>query len=110
MFSHVGTLTITFLAITLAVKPPTPERLHTTRENTSIIEYRAYDNLRGVKATLAALEQLSESEELIGRCLFLRVFQLVKKQGRTRSHIPHEQGRISPTSKLLQRVDINSIT
>ena len=41
------------------------KRLHTTRENISIIEHRAHDNLRAAKATLAALEQLSESEELI---------------------------------------------
>jgi Tfx family DNA-binding protein len=41
------------------------KRLHTTRENTSIIKHRAHENLRAAKATLAALEQLSESKELI---------------------------------------------
>ncbi len=41
------------------------KRLHTTRENVSIIEHRADKNLRAVKVTLAAFEQLSESRELI---------------------------------------------
>jgi len=40
-------------------------RLRTTRENISIIERRAHENLRAAKATLAALEQLSESKEVI---------------------------------------------
>jgi Tfx family DNA-binding protein len=41
------------------------KRLHTTRENISIIERRAHDNLRAAKATLAALEQLSHSDEMV---------------------------------------------
>ena len=41
------------------------KRLQTTRENISIIEHRAHRNLKAAKATLAALEQLSESKELI---------------------------------------------
>jgi Tfx family DNA-binding protein len=41
------------------------KRLHTTRENVSIIEHRAHQNLTAAKATLAALEQLSESKEVI---------------------------------------------
>ena len=41
------------------------KRLHTTRENISIIEHRAHDNLRAAKATLAALEQFSQSEEIV---------------------------------------------
>jgi Tfx family DNA-binding protein len=41
------------------------KRLHTTRENISIIERRAHDNLRAAKATLAALEQFSQSEEVV---------------------------------------------
>ncbi|MGA8855736.1 MAG: Tfx family DNA-binding protein [Candidatus Bathyarchaeia archaeon] len=41
------------------------KRLRTTRENVSIIEHRAHRNLRTAKATLATLEQLSESRELI---------------------------------------------
>jgi len=40
-------------------------RLHTSRENISIIEHRAYANVRVAKATIAAIDQLSESEELI---------------------------------------------
>ena len=40
-------------------------RLHTSRENISIIEHRAHQNVRAAKATLAAIEQLSESSELI---------------------------------------------
>ncbi len=41
------------------------KRLRTSRENISIIEHRAHQNVRAAKATLAALEQLSESKELI---------------------------------------------
>jgi Tfx family DNA-binding protein len=40
-------------------------RLHTSRENVSIIEHRAHANVRAAKATIVAIEQLSESEELI---------------------------------------------
>jgi len=41
------------------------KRLHTSRENISIIEHRAYENVRAAKATLEALEQVSDSRELI---------------------------------------------
>jgi Tfx family DNA-binding protein len=41
------------------------KRLHTTRENISIIERRAHDNLRAAKATLAALQELSHSDEMV---------------------------------------------
>jgi Tfx family DNA-binding protein len=41
------------------------KRLRTTRENVSIIEQRAHENLRAARAALVALEQLSESKELI---------------------------------------------
>jgi hypothetical protein len=40
-------------------------RLHTTRENVCIIEQRAHGNLRAARATLAALEQMSESKEVV---------------------------------------------
>lgn len=40
-------------------------RLRTTRENVSIIEHRAHENLMAAKATLSAVEQLSESNELV---------------------------------------------
>jgi Tfx family DNA-binding protein len=41
------------------------KRLRTSRENISIIEHRANANVRAAKATLAALEQLAESRELV---------------------------------------------
>jgi HTH-type transcriptional regulator, fmd operon transcriptional regulator len=41
------------------------KRLRTTRENVSIIEHRAHANLMAAKATLAALENLSGSNELV---------------------------------------------
>ena len=41
------------------------KRLHTSRENISIIERRAYENVRAAKATVEALEQISDSRELI---------------------------------------------
>lgn len=41
------------------------KRLHTTRENVTIIEHRAHQNLSAAKATLAAIEELSGSKELV---------------------------------------------
>ena len=41
------------------------KRLRTTRENVTIIEHRAHQNLRAAKATLAAIEELSGSKELV---------------------------------------------
>jgi len=41
------------------------KKLRTSRENISIIEHRAHANVRAAKATIAAIEQLSESRELI---------------------------------------------
>jgi Tfx family DNA-binding protein len=41
------------------------KKLRTTRENVTIIEHRAHENLRAAKATLAAIEELSGSRELI---------------------------------------------
>ena len=41
------------------------KRLRTTRENVTILEHRAHQNLRAAKATLAAIEQLSGSKELL---------------------------------------------
>ena len=41
------------------------KRLRTTRENVTIIEHRAHQNLRAAKATLAAIEGLSGSKELV---------------------------------------------
>ena len=40
------------------------ERLNTSRENISIIEHRAHANVRAAKATLATVEQLSNSKQL----------------------------------------------
>jgi len=41
------------------------KRLHTSRENVTIIEHRAHENLRAAKATIAAIEDLSGSREFI---------------------------------------------
>ena len=41
------------------------KRLRTTRENVTILEHRAHQNLKAAKATLAAIEELSGSKELI---------------------------------------------
>jgi len=41
------------------------KKLQTTRENVTILERRANDNLRAAKATLAAMERLSGSRELV---------------------------------------------
>ncbi|MFI5450075.1 MAG: Tfx family DNA-binding protein [Candidatus Bathyarchaeia archaeon] len=41
------------------------KRLRTTRENVTILEHRAHYNVKAARATLAALEQLSKSNEMI---------------------------------------------
>ena len=41
------------------------KRLRTTRENVTILEHRAHENLRAAKATLVAIEELSGSSELV---------------------------------------------
>lgn len=41
------------------------KKLHTTRENITIIEHRAHENLKAAKATLAAIEEFSGSNEVI---------------------------------------------
>jgi len=41
------------------------KKLRTTRENVTILERRANDNLRAAKATVAAMERLSGSRELV---------------------------------------------
>ena len=41
------------------------KRLRTTRENVTILEHRAHYNVKAARATLAALEHLSKSNEVI---------------------------------------------
>jgi Tfx family DNA-binding protein len=41
------------------------KRVRTTRVNVTIIEHRAHQNLQAAKATLAAIEELSGSKELV---------------------------------------------
>jgi len=41
------------------------KKLRTTRENVTILERRANDNLRAAKATLAAMDRLSGSRALV---------------------------------------------
>ena len=41
------------------------KRLRTTRENVTILEHRAHENLKAAKATLAAIDELSGSRELL---------------------------------------------
>ena len=41
------------------------KRLHTTRENVTILEHRALNNVKAARATLAALDQFSKSNEMI---------------------------------------------
>ena len=40
-------------------------RLRTTRENITLIEHRAHENVKAARATLVAVEQLSRSNELL---------------------------------------------
>lgn len=57
-------------------------RLHTTRENISIIEHRAHENLRAARTTLAMLDQLSSSKELIipsGTSIFEATSMILRK-------------------------------
>jgi len=41
------------------------KRLRTTRENVTILEHRAHENLMAARATLTAIEELSGSKELV---------------------------------------------
>jgi len=41
------------------------KKLRTTRENVTILEHRAHYNVKAAKATLAALDQLAKSNEMI---------------------------------------------
>lgn len=60
-------------------------KLHTTRENISIIEHRSHENLRAARTTLDAIERLSESRELI---------------------IPSGTSIFEATSMILRRADV----
>jgi len=40
-------------------------KLRTTRENVTILEHRAHENLNAARATLAAFEEFSGSKELV---------------------------------------------
>ncbi len=61
------------------------KRLHTTRENVSIIEHRAHENVLAARATLMAVEHLSESKELV---------------------IPSGTSIFEATSMILRRADV----
>ena len=61
------------------------KRLRTTRENISIIERRAHENLMAARATLTAVEDLSESKELV---------------------IPSGTSIFEATSMILRRADV----
>jgi len=61
------------------------KRLRTTRENVTILEHRAHENLRAAKATLVAIEELAGSKELI---------------------IPSGVSIFEATSMILRRADI----
>jgi len=58
------------------------KRLHTSRENISIIEHRAYENVKAAKATLETLEQITDSRELIipsGTSIFEATSTILRK-------------------------------
>lgn len=61
------------------------KRLRTTRENVTILERRANENLKAAKATLAAMERLSGSRELV---------------------IPSGESVFEATSMILRRADV----
>jgi len=64
------------------------KRLRTTRENVTILERRAHENLKAAKATLAAVEELSKSRDLV---------------------IPSGTSIFEATSMILLRADIQRI-
>jgi Tfx family DNA-binding protein len=58
------------------------KKLKTSQENISIIEHRAHLNIRAARATLIAIEQLSESNEVIipsGTNLFEAVLMVLSR-------------------------------
>ena len=64
------------------------KKLRTTRENVTILERRANDNLKAAKATLAAMDRLSGSRELV---------------------IPSGVSVFEATSMILRRADVLQI-
>ena len=64
------------------------KKLRTTRENVTILERRANENLKAAKATLAAMERLSGSRELV---------------------IPSGVSVFEATSMILERADVLQI-
>jgi Tfx family DNA-binding protein len=66
------------------------KRLHTSRENISIIEHRAHRNVKAAKATLAAMEYLSETRELVvpsGTSIFEAVSMILLKADTLRTKL-----------------------
>ena len=58
------------------------KRLSTTRENVTILEHRAHENLKAAKATLVAIEELSGSKELVipsGTSIFEATAMILRK-------------------------------
>ena len=57
-------------------------RLHTSRENISIIEHRAHENIKAAKATIAVLNGLLDSKDLIvpsGTSIFEATSMILQK-------------------------------
>jgi len=57
-------------------------KLRTTRENVTILERRANENLKAAKATLAVMEELSGSKELVipaGTSIFEATSMILRK-------------------------------
>ena len=57
-------------------------KLRTTRENVTILEHRANENLKAAKATLAVMEGLSGSKELVipaGTSIFEATSMILRK-------------------------------
>ena len=58
------------------------KKLRTTRENVTILEHRAHENLKEAKATLAAWEELSGAKELVipsGASVFEATSMILRK-------------------------------
>jgi len=58
------------------------KKLRTTRENVTILEHRAHENLKAAKATLSAVDELSGSKQLVipsGTSIFEATSMILRK-------------------------------
>jgi Tfx family DNA-binding protein len=82
------------------------KKLRTTRENVTIIEHRAHQNLRAARATLVAIEELSGSRELIipsGVSIFEATSMILRRADVLRTKVKMDADSILATLRAKRR-------